>query len=171
MSEAYLGEIRLFAGNYAPQGWATCDGQMLSIAEFDALFALIGTSYGGDGQTTFALPDLRGRLPVNQGTNPATGTNYPLAQAVGTETVALIEPQMPVHSHPANASATANAESPTNAVWAGDALNRFSTAAPTTSMRPDCIGAVGGSQPHENMMPYLPLTFIISLYGVFPPQN
>ncbi|MCX7571874.1 tail fiber protein [Tumebacillus sp. DT12] len=165
MSESYLGEIRMFAGNFAPQGWALCNGQILSIAENEALFALLGTTYGGDGQTTFALPDLQGRVPVH----PSTA--YPRASKSGTETVTLTATQMPAHTHTVNTvNATATAISPNNAVWASGPRSTFATTGTPTAMNPASISTVGGSQPHDNMMPSLTISFIISLYGVFPPQ-
>jgi len=170
--EAYLGEIRMFAGNYAPQGWALCNGQSLSISEYDALFALIGTTYGGDGQTTFALPDLRGRIPVDMGTNPSTGTNYLLGQKGGVETVTLLSDQLPAHTHAARAqTASAVSNNPNGYVWAqGTGMLPYATNAPNQAMSAELIGPVGGSTPHENMMPYLTISFIICLYGTFPPQ-
>ena len=164
MSESYLGEIRMFAGNFAPQGWALCNGQVLSIAENEALFALLGTTYGGDGQTTFGLPDLQGRIPVH----PSTA--YPRGSKGGVETVTLIADQMPAHTHTANAiNATGTALSPSNAVWAGGPRETYASGTPA-AMNATSISPVGGSQPHNNMMPSTAISFIISLYGVFPPQ-
>lgn len=171
MSESYVGEIRIFAGNYAPEGWAMCNGQLLPINENEALFALIGTTYGGDGRTNFAVPDLRGRLPVHMGTSPRTGTGYVLGQAGGVEEVTLTVGQLPAHTHQAQANTAADAESPANAVWAGSALNRFSTAAPDTGMSAAAVTQAGGGGAHDNVMPSLPLTFIISLLGIFPTQG
>ena len=167
MSEPYIGEIRMFAGNFAPAGWAFCDGSLQAISENEALFALIGTTYGGDGQTTFALPDLRGRLPVHQ------GGGFTLAQAGGVETVTLTSAQVPAHSHPFLASTDPGAQrDPTGNVLAtivgGSAYVQM---APTTPLAPQSISSTGGSQPHENMQPYLCVSFIISLFGVFPSQT
>lgn len=174
MSESYVGEIRMFAGNYAPEGWAMCNGQLLSIAENDVLFALIGTTYGGDGQTNFALPDLRGRIPVHMGTNPKTGTNFSLAQAAGVENLTLTLNQLPAHSHTAVAQSNTDntTTSPTNNVWAASTgAKQFSANQPDTGMNGQSLSSVGGNQPHGNMMPYLTVSFIISLYGIYPTQS
>ena len=170
--ESYVGEIRMFGGNFAPVGWAFCDGSLLSIAENDVLFALIGTTYGGDGQTTFALPDLRGRIPVHMGQNPQTGSTYALGQKAGVETVTLTSQQIPVHAHVVQATtADGTATSPAGALWAQSGLAEFATTGVTTSaMAANAVMAEGGSQPHDNMMPYLCVNFIISLYGVWPQQ-
>ena len=170
MSNPYLGEIRIFAGNFAPVGWAFCAGQVMSIAENDALFALIGTTYGGDGQTTFNLPDLRGRIPIHQGTGH--GSNFVLGQLAGSETVTLSLSQLPAHNHPAQATAASGSKStPGGNVWAGSTLNSYSTGAPKAQMNPHAIGNTGNGQPHDNLMPYLAVNFIIALEGVFPSQN
>lgn len=167
MSESYLGEIRMFAGNFAPLGWALCNGQLLSISENEALFALLGTTYGGDGQTTFALPDLQGRIPVHPSTDYARGTK------AGTETVTLVLNQLPVHTHTANANTTlAGGDTPANSVWGQSPMYSFSTGSGSTpiSMNGQQLSPVGGSQPHDNMMPTTTISFIISLYGLYPPQ-
>ena len=171
MGTPYLGEIRMFGGNFAPQGWAFCNGQVLSIAENDALFTLIGTTYGGDGQTTFALPDLRGRAPVHMGQGPGL-SNYTIGQAAGSETVTLITNQLPAHSHPPAAnSSTGTSTSPAGNVWAASKdLSPFTTV-PNTNMNSGAMGMAGGSQPHDNLPPYLTISFIISLFGIFPSQN
>src|SRR5690606_5177484 len=159
----YIGEIRMFAGNYAPSGWAFCDGQILPISENETLFQLIGTTYGGDGENTFALPDLRGRLPIHQ------GNGFILAETGGAEEVTLTVNQIPAHSHPWLASdQPASAASPEGNLPA-EATKRF-YAAPTSavSMASNAIGAAGGSQPHTNFQPYLCVSFIISLFGIFP---
>ena len=138
MSESYLGEIRMFAGNFAPQGWALCNGALLSIAENSALFALMGTTYGGDGQTTFALPDLQGRAPMHK------STSYPLGAKGGTETVTLVQNQMPLHTHPANATtSTAEVTNPANTLWATSSYPSYTSNAPDTAMRP--VQAMGSS--------------------------
>lgn len=166
MSEAFIGEIRMFGGNFPPLGWAFCDGQLLSIAENTALFALIGTTYGGDGQTTFALPDLRGRIPLHQ------GNGYAMGQVGGSETVTLILNQTPAHSHvPTAQSGTGVQSSPTNGVWAASSLNQFTTNSPNVAMNAAAVGIAGGSQPHDNMMPFLVLSYIIALEGLFPSRN
>lgn len=167
MSECYVGEIRMFAGNFAPRGWALCNGQMLSIAENEVLFALIGTTYGGDGQTYFKLPDLSGRIPIH------ASTDYRLGVAGGTEAVTLAEREMPVHTHVASAvKAPGNVPDPSNAFWAGTVSSNYAdfSEGNTVSMNTSAISAVGGSQPHDNMMPTLTVSFIIALEGVFPPQ-
>ena len=166
MSSPYVGEIRLFGGNFPPQGWAFCDGQLLSIAENDVLFTLIGTTFGGDGQSTFALPDLRGRIPV------CAGSSYVIGSSGGAETVTLARSQLPVHAHSAACqSAAGNQGGPQNAVWASSPANQYAAGAANAAMNPAQVSAFGGSQPHDNMMPYLPLSFIISLYGIYPSQG
>lgn len=175
MSEAFVGEIRMFGGNYAPEGWAMCNGQLLPISENEALFALIGTTYGGDGQSTFAVPDLRGRLPVHMGQNPRTGTQFRLAQAGGTEAVTLSLTQLPAHSHQAQAitgPSTASAD-PENAVWTGSSLFQFSSTAPDAAMSAAAVQPAGAAapSPHTNLMPSLTVTFIICLNGLFPSRS
>lgn len=168
MSSPYIGEIRLFGGNFAPAGWAFCDGQLMPISENETLFVLIGTTYGGDGQSTFALPDLRGRLPLHQGSN--VGVTYQLGEQGGVESVTLSVNQMPAHSHALSMSATIPDQLvPTNNVTA-EATKRFYTANATNlqPMAANAIAPVGGSQPHDNLQPYLCVSFIISLFGVFP---
>jgi len=164
----FLGEIRLFAGNFPPLGWAFCNGALLPISEYSALFNLIGTTYGGDGQTTFALPDLQGRLPMHMGTSPF-GTTYQLGQNGGVETVTLTTQQIPIHNHaPQAVSGNGNQTTPQSGVWAGAASSRYSTSAPSLAMNSSLVGAAGGSQPHDNMIAYLAISFIISLFGVYP---
>jgi len=168
MSQPYVGEIRMFGGNFAPAGWMFCEGQLLPISEYETLFNLIGTTYGGDGQSTFALPDLRGRIPVH------VGPGFTLAQSGGQETVTLTTSQLPSHGHPATAlSTTAQATTnPAGAVWgAVTASSPYSSAAFDSQMNPASIGSAGGSQPHTNFMPYLCVSFIISLFGIFPSQT
>jgi microcystin-dependent protein len=171
MATPYVGEIRMFAGNFAPQGWALCQGQLLAIAENETLFNLIGTTYGGDGQQTFRLPDLQGRAPIHQ------GNGFVIGQSSGTETVTLTVNQLPSHNHLARASGGGDVVSPANAVWSTDPGGN--TAAYTTPMAspPAMSGnAIGNSntsptQAHNNMQPYLGVNYIISLFGVFPSQN
>lgn len=179
MSEQFTGEIRMFGGNFAPRNWAFCNGQLISIAENNALYALIGTTYGGDGQTTFGLPNLQGRLPLNQG-NGSGLTPRTLGEIAGTEDVTLLQTQLPNHNHAANAtSADGNITGPANnAVPAKPASSgAFLYAVPGTApvvpvaMPPQSIGPQGGSQPHANMMPSLAVSFIIALYGIFPSRN
>lgn len=165
MSSPFIGEIRMFSGNFAPLGWAFCDGAIMAISENDTLFQLIGTTYGGDGQQTFALPDLQSRIPAH------IGPGYAFAQAFGVESVTLTVSQLPAHAHIPQASQAGNRAQPAGNVWAGSALNQFSTAAPTTTLDPAAISPNGGTQPHDNMSPFLAVNFIISLFGIFPSQT
>lgn len=170
MSNPFVGEIRMFGGNFAPAGWAFCSGQLLSISQNDVLFALIGTTYGGDGQNTFGLPDMRSRIPVHQGNGP--GGSYVIGQMSGTETVTLTTAQLPAHGHVIQATSTGRSTTdPTGGIPASSALGPYNTAAPDTAFGPQMIGNAGGSQPHDNMMPFLCVSFIISLFGIFPSQN
>ena len=164
MGQPYVGEIRMFAGNFAPAGWMLCQGQLLPISENETLFNLIGTTYGGDGQTTFALPDLRSRVPMH------AGGGFTLAESGGTETVTLTTQQIPAHSHVPQCDSTNNSSnSPSGTVWAGTSLlKQFSNAVPNVNMATQALGPDGGSQPHDNMIPFLVINFIISLFGVFP---
>lgn len=171
MSQPFIGEIRMFAGNFAPVGWAFCNGAIIPIDQNDALFNLIGTTYGGDGQTTFALPNLQSRVPVH------VGPGFALGQAAGVETVTLTTSQIPAHSHVPRCSdsgtAPPNVAAPTGNVWTTSTLGAFQTSAttPTLAMDPGAIGSSGGSQPHDNMIPFLVINFILSLFGVFPSQS
>lgn len=166
MSQPYVGEIRMFAGNFAPVGWAFCNGALLAISENETLFNLIGTTYGGDGQTTFALPNLQSRVPVH------VGPGFALAQAAGAETVTLTTSQIPAHSHvPLCSNVLGTSADPTSNLWALAASNIYSDVAPTLAMASAAIGSSGGSQPHDNMIPFLVINFIISLFGVFPSQT
>jgi microcystin-dependent protein len=168
MANAFVGEIRMFAGTFAPSGWAFCNGQTLSIAQSEVLFTLIGTTYGGDGITTFQLPDLRSRIPVHQGTNP----NYVQGQAAGEESVMLTFNQMPAHNHVPQALSTAgNQQGPAGGVWASSNLGQFSSSSVNGTMSPAAISSVGSNQAHPNIMPYLAVNFIISFFGIFPSQN
>jgi microcystin-dependent protein len=165
MAQPYVGEIRMFAGNFAPAGWMFCEGQLLPISEYETLFNLIGTTYGGDGQSTFALPDLRGRLPLH------FGNGFTLAETGGAETITLTVSQIPAHSHPALATTTGqNASSPNGAVLAQGPVMYANTPA-VDPMNPASISSTGGSQPHNNFQPYLCVDFIISLFGIFPSQT
>jgi microcystin-dependent protein len=168
MSNPYVGEIRMFGGSFAPAGWAFCDGQIMPISENDTLFNLIGTTYGGDGQSTFGLPDLRGRVPIHMGTQ--AGTNYIIGQLAGVENVTLTTQQIPIHTHSFMAStAVANSNSPTNQVIAQSTQRAaYFEASTTTNLAPSAISPAGGSQPHENLQPYACINFIISLFGVYP---
>ncbi len=164
----YVGEIRMFAGNFAPAGWAFCQGQLLAISENDVLFQLIGTTYGGDGQSTFALPDLQGRFPLHMGTGP-NGQSFVLGQSAGVEQVTLTTSQIPAHSHvPQANTANGSQNSPQNNVWANSTNLPYSQNAPTAAMDPAAVSSSGGSQPHDNMSPFLVINFIISLFGIFP---
>ena len=166
--DPFLGEIRMFGGNFAPQGWATCDGQILPIAQNTALFSLLGTTYGGNGQTTFALPDLRGRLPVH------IGGGLTIGQAGGSETVILTTTNLPAHTHTANAASTATTLSPVGQYWAADPganVAPYAAAPDGRVMSGTAIGAQGGSQPHANMQPFLAVTFIIALEGIYPSRS
>ena len=176
--EPYLGEIRMFGGNYAPRGWALCNGQLLAIAANTALFSLLGTTYGGNGVNNFALPNLQGRLPMHWGNNPPL-TNRVLGEIAGTESVTLISTQMPIHNHVLNSGngTAGDASTPQNnfsSVFVdpntGSPASTYSAAAATT-MAPTAIGTAGGSQPHDNMPPFLCVTFIIALEGIYPPRN
>ena len=172
MSSPYIGEIRMFGGNFAPSGWAFCDGQEIPIAENDALFTLIGTTYGGDGQSTFRLPDLQGRAPIHQGTGPGLGT-YTIGEKAGVESVTLTTQQIPTHTHTWQASTGGgSSNTPANNVTASPPVAKlYRTGTPGDPMSPKVIQPAGGSQPHENLQPYLTISFIISLYGVFPTQS
>jgi microcystin-dependent protein len=164
VAQPYVGEIRIFAGNFAPADWMFCEGQLLPISENDTLFQLIGTTYGGDGVSTFALPDLRGRIPIHQ------GNGFVLAETGGVEEVTLTANQIPVHSHSLLASSgPGNANSPAgNATGESAAVKIYVAEQPTANLSPSALAPVGGSQPHSNFQPYLCLNFIISLFGIFP---
>ncbi len=162
----------MFAGNFAPQGWAYCDGQLLPISQNDALFNLIGTTYGGDGESTFALPDLRGRVPLHQGTGPGLSPRT-IGEAGGIESVTLTVANLPAHTHDFQASTTAGASSNPqgNVVGSPPATTMFIADTPTQSLPSTMVGSTGGSQPHENRMPFLAVNYIIALYGIYPSQN
>ncbi len=167
MAQPYVGEIRMFAGNFAPAGWMFCEGQLLPISENETLFNLIGTTYGGDGQSTFALPDLRGRLPIH------FGNGFTLAQSGGVEAVTLSATQIPAHSHQFMATSTnANDANPANNVASQVTAGfPYVNTVPTVAMAPQSVISTGGSQPHDNFQPYLCIDFIISLFGIFPSQT
>lgn len=173
MSSPYVGEIRMFAGSFAPAGWAFCNGQLMAISENDTLFTLIGTTYGGDGQSTFGLPDLQGRVPIHAGQGPGITQNYQLGEKAGVESVTLGIQQIPVHNHALVASAAAgSSSSPANNVLAAsNTVSMYKAGTPNAPMNAAMIGTAGGSQPHDNFQPYLCVSFIISLFGVFPNQN
>jgi len=171
MSQPYVGEIRMFAGNFAPNGWMLCQGQVLPISGNDTLFALIGTTYGGDGQSTFALPNLQSRVPIHVGSGG--GGTYVVGQTGGEESVTLTASQMPAHSHvPQADSNAATLSDPGGAVWAASIdYAQFAPSPGATPLNPQSLAPAGGSQPHDNMIPFLTINFIISLFGVFPSQN
>jgi microcystin-dependent protein len=164
MAQPYVGEIRMFAGNFNPSGWAFCDGSLLPISEFETLFNLIGTTYGGDGQSTFALPDLRGRIPLHQ------GNGFTMAETGGAEEITLTVQQIASHTHPLQAAnAVGNDPNPNNNLLAeSSAVLLYQSGAVAAAMAPQSIGSTGGSQPHTNFQPYLCINFIISLFGIFP---
>ena len=164
MAQPYVGEIRIFAGNFAPAGWMFCEGQLLPISENETLFQLIGTTYGGDGESTFALPDLRGRIPLHQ------GNNHVLAETGGAESITLTAAQVPTHTHTVLAStALANQAAPAGQVPAQTSTFDFYVSGdPAANMSPAAIGNTGGSQPHDNFQPYICINYIISLFGIFP---
>jgi microcystin-dependent protein len=172
MGQPYVGEIRMFGGNFPPVGWMLCQGQPLPISENDVLFQLIGTTYGGDGQETFNLPNLQGRTPVHMGTGPS-GTTYQMGEMAGVEQVTLTTQQIPNHTHPMVASTNvAQDTSPVNKVLGqtGSALMYIQDGV-DSNLNASAVTPVGGSQPHENMQPYLCINYIISLFGVFPSQT
>lgn len=173
MSNPYVGEIRMFGGNFAPMGWLFCNGDILSISDYETLFMLIGTTYGGDGQTNFALPDLRGRLPIHQGQGQGQALGFTLGQLGGAETVSLVDNQIPVHTHALMASSTpANStQGSNNLIGQADNIRVYSTDVPTVPMAPTAIASVGSGQAHSNMQPYLCVNFIISYSGIFPSQS
>jgi microcystin-dependent protein len=170
MSEPFLSEIKVVSFNFAPKGWALCNGQLLPINQNQALFALLGTTYGGNGQTNFALPNLRGRVPIH------IGNGHTLGEAAGTTAVTVNIQQLPTHMHPlmastqlANQATVATAGVPN--ILAATEGNQYAPPASLTTLTPDSVTNVGGSQPHNNMMPYLVLNFIIALQGIFPSRN
>jgi len=170
MGEPFVGEIRMFGGNFAPSGWALCQGQQMAISENDVLFTLIGTTYGGDGQQTFNLPDLQSRVPIHQGTDPDSGISYTEGEAAGVESVTLTTQQLPVHTHPFIAStAPGTQNAPANEVVAASpSVTLFIGDSTDSNLAQTSMTPIGGSQPHENIQPYLAINFIISLFGVFP---
>jgi len=173
MGQPYVGEIRMFAGNFPPAGWMFCEGQLLPISENEALFFLIGTTYGGDGQSTFALPDLRGRVPVHMGNAPFGA--FPLAETGGVEEVTLTAAQIPAHTHVLLASnAVATLATPQGNVTGQAAAKHYrpaNPAAPPPPLNPQSVTSTGGTQPHTNFQPYLCIDFIISMFGIFPTQS
>jgi microcystin-dependent protein len=169
MSTPYLGEIRMFGGNFAPQGWAFCNGQLIAISQNDALFSLVGTTYGGDGVNTFALPNLQGRVPVHMGTD-RQGTTWTEGQVAGSENVTLTSQQIPSHSHAVSANASGGLNNPNPNLYGGG-VAMFATTTPTVQMSNATVSNNSGSQPHTNLMPFLAVSFIIALEGIYPTQN
>lgn len=176
MAEAYVGEIRIFAGNFAPIGWRFCDGSLLPVVQYTALYSILGTKYGGDGKSTFALPNLKGRAPMGQGAGPGL-TPRKVGEMLGTETVTLITTQMPAHNHvPKGNDGNGNKTDPTNHYWSeqpGGRAGKENTYAstPNTMMSTTALQHAGQSLPHNNMQPYLAMNYIICLYGVFPGRD
>ena len=180
MSSPYLAQIILFAGgNYVPKGWALCNGQVLQISSNQALFSLLSNRYGGDGRSTFALPDLRSRVPVHVGTGPGLSNNYTLGGTTGSETISLTSGQMPSHNHAANGnSSPGNTPSPANAIWAagpvgssGRSPTQYATGQSPTAMSANAIASAGAGAGHPNIQPFLALNYIIALTGIFPVRN
>jgi microcystin-dependent protein len=172
MSEPFVGEIRMFAGNFAPRGWAFCDGQLLAVSQNDALFSLLGTIYGGDGRTTFGLPDLRGRLPLHAGHGPGLSERR-LGAKGGAEKVTLTVNQLPSHSHQINQSSTAATGNSPNDAQIGDSpsIDIYSESPPSVNLASSAITHVGGSRSHTNLMPFLCIHFIIALVGIYPSRH
>ncbi|MBX7220294.1 MAG: tail fiber protein [Blastocatellia bacterium] len=168
MATPFIGEIKMFGGNFAPLGYAFCDGALLAISQNDTLFIILGTTFGGDGQTTFGLPDFRGRVPIHAGQGPGLSA-YPLGQKAGAETVTLAAGQIPAHTHSFSAS-TADATSNTPTTNVPAAGGSYATT-PGTTMNAAMVGTAGGGQAHENRMPFLTVTFVIALQGIFPTRN
>lgn len=173
MSEPFVGEIRMFAGSFAPRGWAFCDGQLLAVSQNDALFSLLGTIYGGDGRTTFGLPDMRGRVPIHAGSGPGLSPRR-LGAKAGAESVTLTVNQMPSHSHPLQASQNPATESrPTGNVTSSDtSADIYFTNSPAfTNMSSSAVTNVGGSRKHTNLQPFLCINYIIALFGIYPSRH
>jgi microcystin-dependent protein len=174
MGQPFVGEVRLVAFNFPPNGWMMCQGQLLPISENETLFNLIGTTYGGDGQSTFQLPDLQGRVPIHQGNGPG-GVNFTIGEKAGVESVTLTTQQIPIHSHPLlGSSANGNSNFPQGNVLAANPTFVYVTTGPPNAnkaMNAVAITPQGGSQPHDNLQPYLTMSWVISLFGIFPSQT
>jgi microcystin-dependent protein len=173
MADPFIGEIKIFAGNFAPRGWALCDGQLLAISQNSALFSLLGTIYGGDGRTTFALPDMRGRIPVHGGSGPGL-SNRTIGQKAGSENETLSIAQIPAHTHTARAlDKPGDRTTPESAYWAASSSGSpdYSDQQPDVNMNTNSVTESGGSQPHSNIMPYLCVNFIIALFGTYPSRT
>ena len=172
MSEPFVGEIRMFAGNFAPRGWAFCDGQLLAVSQNDALFSLLGTIYGGDGRTTFGLPDMRGRIPVHAGSGPGLAPRR-LGAKGGSENVTLTVNQLPSHTHTGRGSAD-NGSDPNpngNFLASSTVVQAYATETPDTNFAANAVTEVGGSRNLTNMMPYVCIHFIIALFGIYPSRH
>ena len=169
--EQFIGEIRIFCGNFPPQNWAFCDGSLVPISQNTALFSILGTRYGGDGKTTFALPNMSGRTPIHQGAGPGL-SDRTVGEEVGSENVTLLQSEMPAHNHVPQSQKTADSMDPAGNIWADDSassrLPRLYSPSADVTMNVQAIGVAGGNSPHNNMQPYLGLNFIIALEGVFP---
>ena len=175
MAQPYVGEIRMFAGNFNPNGWSFCDGAVMPISENETLFQLIGTTYGGDGESTFALPNLQSRIPLHMGTSTASGVTYQLAETGGVESVTLTTQQIPIHTHPLVASQDSGTQLQAgNQVLGAQSpvsIYRPNATPPNVPMNASSVSPEGGSQPHDNMQPFLCINYIISLFGIFPSQT
>jgi microcystin-dependent protein len=172
MADPFVAEIRPFGFNFAPKGWAQCNGQLMPISQNTALFSLLGTFYGGDGKSNFGLPNLQGSAPMSQGQSPGTSERF-IGEASGSDTVTLLDSEIPAHSHSFNAAeTTATARQPPNQMFAvGEAISFYSAGQPNTTMNPGMLTVAGNSTPHNNMQPSLVLNFCIALQGVFPPRG
>jgi microcystin-dependent protein len=170
MAQPYVGEIRMFAGNFAPNGWEFCNGQQLPISENEVLFQLIGTTYGGDGESIFNLPNLQSRIPIHMGADPATGSTFQIGETAGVEQVTLTTQQIPAHNHAAmGAAVTGDQTSLDNALPANSVtITPYLNTAPDAAFNGNAIGPTGGSQPHDNTQPFICIYYIISLFGIFP---
>ena len=171
MSDPFVAEIRIFAGNFAPNGWATCDGQILPLSQNTALFSLLGTTYGGDGRSNFALPNLQGRAPMHSGQGPGLSLRF-WGESEGSQTVTLLQTEIPAHTHTLQAvNDLADSSNPGGSLARAVNVRPYASATPNTAMSAQAVGNSGNSQPHNNLQPYLALIFIIALQGVFPPRS
>lgn len=170
MSEPFVGEVRMFAGNFAPRGWAFCDGQLLAVSQNDALFSLLGTIYGGDGETTFGLPDLRGRLPIHAGTGPGLSSRR-LGAKAGAENETLTVNQIPSHTHSLKSSNSVGNTKNGPQIAAGNMARIYKNTSPNTNLNSETIADTGGSRSHANLMPFLCVHFIIALFGIYPSRQ